>query len=64
MGVKGVFFQRGSFAIGDGMKTRFWEDTWLGETPLASQYPSLYNVARHKDVLVGDVLANRPLSIR
>jgi hypothetical protein len=30
------FFQRGNF-IGDGMNTRFWEDTWLGDTPLANQ---------------------------
>ena len=44
------------------MKTRFWEDTWLGDSPLASQYPTLYNITRHKNVLVGDVLANRPLN--
>jgi hypothetical protein len=45
------------------MKTRFWEDTWLGDTPLATQYPSLYNIVRTKHVLVTDVLFNVPLNI-
>jgi hypothetical protein len=48
MKVKDDFFQRGSFVVRDGMKTRFWEDTWLGDTPLATQYPSLYNIVRTK----------------
>jgi hypothetical protein len=46
------------------MKTRFWKDTWLGDTPLATQYPSLYNSVRTKHVLVVDVLSNVPLNIR
>jgi hypothetical protein len=48
MKVKDDFFQGGSFVVGDGMKTRLWEDTWLGDTPLATQYPSLYNIVRTK----------------
>jgi hypothetical protein len=64
MRVKDEFFQRGSFVVGDGIKTRFWEDTWLGDTPLATQYPSLYNIARTKHVLVAEVLSNMPLNIR
>jgi hypothetical protein len=55
---------RGSFVIRDGMKNRFWEDTWLGDTSLATQYPSLYNIVRTKHVLVTDVLSNVPLNIR
>jgi hypothetical protein len=46
------------------MKTRFWEDTWLGDTPLATQYLNLFNIARTKNVLVADVLSNVPLNIR
>ena len=41
MKVKEDFFSRGSFTIGNGMNTSFWEDTWLGDTPLAQQYPML-----------------------
>jgi hypothetical protein len=64
MRVKNDFFQRGSFVVRDGMKTRFWEDTWLGDTPLATQYPNLYVIARTKHVLVADVLSHAPLNIR
>ena len=37
-------FNRTKFVVGNGTSTRFWEDTWLGETPLAIQYPSLYSL--------------------
>jgi hypothetical protein len=40
--VKDEFFIRGSFNVGNGMDTEFWEDTWLGKKPLSQQYPSLY----------------------
>jgi hypothetical protein len=35
MGVKEDFFSRGFFKIGNGQRTRFWEDVWLGELPLS-----------------------------
>jgi hypothetical protein len=35
MEVKGEFFSRGFFRVGNGLNTRFWEDTWLEKTPLA-----------------------------
>uniref|UniRef100_A0A8I6X924 Uncharacterized protein n=1 Tax=Hordeum vulgare subsp. vulgare TaxID=112509 RepID=A0A8I6X924_HORVV len=41
MRIKCSFFQRVKFMVGEGTSTRFWEDTWLGSTPLALQYPML-----------------------
>jgi hypothetical protein len=63
MKVKEDFFARGFFILGDGSSIRFWEDTWLGGTTLAAQYPSLYSVVRHKDQTVAQVLASVPLNI-
>jgi hypothetical protein len=63
MRVKEEFFSRGFFKIGDGLSTRFWEDVWLGDAPLAQQYPSLFNIAQRKNVLVADVLLHNPLNI-
>ena len=63
MRVKDEFFNRGFFKIGDGALTRFWEDTWLGDTPLKSQYPSLYNIVQRKNVYVSNVLSRSPLNI-
>ena len=62
MQVKDDFFKRGSFIIGNGMNTRFWEDVWLGDLPLAQQYPSLYNIANRKQALVANSLT-QPLNI-
>jgi hypothetical protein len=44
MKMKEDFLEQGSFTVGKGEYTRFWEDTWLGNTPLAQQYPCLYNI--------------------
>ena len=63
MKVKEGFFKRGKFVVGNVEATRFWEDTWLGEVSLASQYPMLYNVIRQKNVLVADVLANSSVHV-
>jgi hypothetical protein len=36
MKIKDNFFERGSFKVGNGEDTLFWEDTWLGNSPLAT----------------------------
>jgi hypothetical protein len=63
MGVKDAFFQC-SFVVVDATITRLWEDTWLGDSLLANQYLSLYNIFRAKDVTLADVLSRSPLDIR
>jgi hypothetical protein len=63
MRVKEDFFNIGFFKIGDGSTIQFWEDIWLGESPLAHQYTSLYNIVQWKNVLVANVLAETPLNI-
>jgi hypothetical protein len=63
MKVKEEFFSRGSFKVGHGKDTMFWEDTWLGDVPLAQKYPTLYNIVDRKQVSVADVLQNQPLQI-
>jgi hypothetical protein len=39
MGFKDELFSRGSFSIGNGLETWFWENTWLGDTPLGQTIP-------------------------
>jgi hypothetical protein len=63
MKVKDDFFKQGSFVVNNGMSTRFWEDTWLGNRLLTDQYPSLYNIVRNKNVTVATTLATTPLNI-
>jgi hypothetical protein len=63
MNVKDEFLERGSFVVGNGLSTRFWEDTWLGDKPLAEEYPYLYNTAHHKNVTVAHVCGVGQLNI-
>jgi hypothetical protein len=44
MKVKDEFFDRGRFKVGNGENTSFWEYMWIDNSPLATQYPSLYNI--------------------
>jgi hypothetical protein len=62
MKVKEELLSRGSFVVGNGMNTRFWEDIWLGNKSLAKEYLSLYNIVNHKNVKVENVLATNPLN--
>ena len=66
MKAKEFFFQFGTFSVRDGCQIRFWEDTWLGTTPLNVQYPSLYRIVRHKFVTIKQVLGqvNPDISFR
>jgi hypothetical protein len=57
------FLERGAFILGDRKDIHFWEDTWLGETLLSSQYHALYNLVSHKHVRVADVLSSTRLNI-
>ena len=63
MRVKDDFFNLGRFEVGNGADTLFWEDVWLGNNSLASQYPLLYNIVQRKEVSVADVMSHNPLNI-
>jgi hypothetical protein len=41
----------------------FLKDKWLGDVPLSQQYPTLFSIIERKQVLVADILANRPLHV-
>ena len=62
--VKVAFFNRTKFVLGGGESTRFWEDTWLGETLLDMQYPNLYNIVQRKQNFVSSVMGTVPLNIQ
>uniref|UniRef100_A0A453CHT9 Reverse transcriptase zinc-binding domain-containing protein n=1 Tax=Aegilops tauschii subsp. strangulata TaxID=200361 RepID=A0A453CHT9_AEGTS len=64
MRVKETLFHRVKFIVGDGTTRRFWEDTWLGDAPLALQYPSLYHIAQRKEDYVAAVMQMVPLNIQ
>jgi hypothetical protein len=61
--VKGLFLSLGVFALKNGEQIRFWEDKWLGNQSLMFQYPSLYQIVRHKSGTVANVFRYAPLNV-
>ncbi|KAE8681632.1 hypothetical protein F3Y22_tig00111311pilonHSYRG00173 [Hibiscus syriacus] len=43
--------------VGDGKSVLFWEDMWLGESPLRSRYPRIYRLALRKYITVRDMIS-------
>jgi hypothetical protein len=61
MKVKRAFLRFGAFTIKNGSQIRFWEDIWLGTSPLRDQYPDLYHIAQHKQTTMAEVFSTSPL---
>ena len=60
MKVKRDFLRFGAFIVKDRSQVRFWEDNWLGGSPLKDQYPSLYNIVRPKFTTIAEVMSSSP----
>jgi hypothetical protein len=41
--------------LGNGVNTRFWRDTWVGEIPLQCKFPRLFSISTQKDLSVADM---------
>lgn len=52
MEIKNIFLKFCSRVIGNGEKTLFWEDSWIGGKPLNEQFPNLYNITLTKHITV------------
>ena len=39
------------------MNTRFWEDLWVGDSPLSRKFPRLYNLVCKPGITVAKVFA-------
>ena len=63
MGVNDNFLSLGRFLLKDGSQIRFWEDIWLGNHTLKSQFPSLFNIVRRRHATVAKVFSTTPLNI-
>ena len=59
MKAKTDFLRFGTLIIKDVSQIRFWEDAWLGNSPLRVQYPQLYNIVRKKQATVAEVLSTQ-----
>jgi hypothetical protein len=60
MATKKFFFRYVTFSLKVGSQIRFWEDSWLGNSPLSEQYPALYSIVRHMSDPIALVMATSP----
>ena len=51
----GVFSQNTISSLGNGRRLGFWKDPWCNETVLCNEFPTLFNLAVHKDARVVEV---------
>jgi hypothetical protein len=42
---------------------RFWDDIWIRDKPLKTQYPNFYNIARDPHDTISKIMATSPLNI-
>jgi hypothetical protein len=54
--VREYYMQGRHIITQSGDKSRFWEDSWLLETPLAISKPYLFDICNDKKILVIDVI--------
>ena len=52
MSVKDIFYNCCQRIVGDGHKTRFWEDAWIHNKPLCQLFPRLYKLTFHQNITV------------
>ena len=45
--------------IGNGRRTSFWNDVWVGQYPLKQLYPVIYNLNQQKEATVAEVRDSR-----
>nr|GEY75165.1 RNA-directed DNA polymerase, eukaryota [Tanacetum cinerariifolium] len=49
-------FSHCKIRIGNGVRTRFWKDYWLGDSRLQGMFPRLYALESNKDITVAEKL--------
>jgi hypothetical protein len=58
LSLREVFFKYCKIVVGNGCRTSFWKNSWIGNGPLAVKFPILFDWALDKDVTVNKVLSS------
>ena len=64
LGGKEHFYKYVRKNIGDGLNTRFWEDLWIGDTPLKLKFARLYSLTFRAGFAVAKVLKDDWVNVR
>jgi hypothetical protein len=50
------FFKHCKMAVGNGRRTSFWKNFWIGDGPLALRFPILFDLSADKNISVLQIL--------
>jgi hypothetical protein len=64
MAVNSIFQQQCERIIKNGRKTLFWTDSWVNNSPLASEFPRLFHITFQKEITLFKVKDGGSGSIR
>lgn len=53
-----LFIRHLRLLVGNGNRTFFWKDVWLGDRPLKETFPRLFWASRNKQALVKDIFCH------
>ncbi|PNT61152.1 hypothetical protein BRADI_5g10902v3, partial [Brachypodium distachyon] len=59
MQVKNIFINCCRKQVGNGDRTCFWEEHWIGDAPLCSKFPRLYNLTNKQFISVSAVFKSQ-----
>lgn len=57
--IKDLFLSCCKLCMGNGKKTRFWEDRWLGNEKMSLTFPRLYSISQDQHITVHDALSEK-----
>lgn len=50
--IKDYFKLGAKYRLGSGTKILFWKDWWIGESPLCTRFPRLFDISSNHDILI------------
>lgn len=62
--IKHLFKWGAVHKVQDGKQTTFWEDVWVGDTPLKTQFPELYRMSRASKACMANCFDQGAWSVR
>jgi hypothetical protein len=58
LSLREVFFKYCKMVVGNGCRTSFWKNFWIGDGPLDVKFPILFDLAMDKDITINKVLSS------
>lgn len=58
VGCLSEFWKLIEIKVGKGVKLRFWEDIWIGDSSLEQRFQSLYRIARSHNMVIPEIRRN------